>query len=417
MPRQRIAVGTGWTSSVLLLGGYAVFLTRYVMGTDGVFDSAGDTIGKDFVVLWTAATGASQGRALELFQTEGFNALLTELFGRRVEGYPAWTHPPPTLLLILPLAHLPYLWALAAWLAPAFLLYAYLARTHGAVLICAPSTFFNAFIGQTGFLIGAIYLGALRLLQGNPVAAGACLGLLAVKPHLGLMAPVALVAARAHRALLGFIGSVVALSLLSALAFGWESWRLWLTEALPRQAGYLGDGLDMTVSVSAFGGARVLGLPPWAASLVQAPCTAFAVGATWWAFARLQRGALAVTDAGAILLLATCLATPYIMVYDLTLASLAALYGFACWRRRAWVHTGMGLADLLEAAIWSLVWLAPFLAFFLNSRGLPVGGAILAAGLAVCVWRGLGTARTPLALRAGSDESALDPLDGGQRTA
>ena len=48
----------------------------------------------------------------------------------------------------------------------------------------------------------------------------------------------------------------------------------------------------------------------------------------------------------------------------------------------------MGLVDLLEATIWSLVWLAPFLAFFLNSRGLPVGGAILAAGLAVCVWRG-----------------------------
>ena len=77
--------------------------------------------------------------------------------------------------------------------------------------------------------------------------------------------------------------------------------------------------------------------------------------------------------AGGALLLATCIATPYVFVYDLTLASPAALYAWTKWRQGPWAHRGMEWPDLLEAAVWALLWTLPLVAFVLNRRGVPVG--------------------------------------------
>ena len=383
--RYRIAVSLGWACSLLLLGGYSAFGAHYLAGTEGLLDATGRTTGKDFVVFWSSAVAAAKGRTLELFGEESFGALVEELVGHPQNGY-AWVHPPPALFVVLPLASLPYLGALATWVTGTLALYLLAARR--VALLSAPSTFFTAFMGQMGFLTGALYLVALRVLQSRPILAGACFGLLAIKPHLGLMVPVALLGARAYRTVFAAAVTVAAMLCLSGLAFGWDAWEQWLTETLTRQATYVHGGLGKLHSVSAFAGARLTGAPPYAAWLAQIPCTAFAACATWWAFARLRQGMLSMPTAGAILLLATCLATPYIFVYDLTLASPVALYGFARWRRRPWVRTEMGWKDLGEPAIWALVWMLPFLAFFLAGRGLPVGSPILVAALALCVWYG-----------------------------
>ena len=388
MCRDRIVVSLGWTFSLLLVASYGAFATHYLAGVEGDFDAAGYVVGRDFVVFWSTAVATFEGRTLELFGEESFGALLEDLFGRPQDedGY-AWVHPPPALFVVLPLASLPYLWALAVWVAVTFALYLLAARRVS--LLCAPSTFCNAFMGQMGFLIGALYFVALRLLRHRPALAGVCFGLLAFKPHLGIMVPVALLAARAYRTVFAAAVTVPAIVCLSGLVFGWDVWQAWLTETLPRQASYLQGWLGIVWSgVSAFGGAQMAGAPPHLAWFAQVPCTAFAACATWWAFTRLRQGTLSMPTAGAILLLATCLATPYIFVYDLTLASPVALYGFARWRRRPWVRTEMGWKDLGEPVIWVLVWMLPFLAFFLAGRGLPVGSPILVAALALCVWYG-----------------------------
>lgn len=382
-PRQRAATGLGLAWSLLLLAGYGAFAAHYLDGIDGVLDGAGHAVGKDFVVFWSSAAGAAQGRVLDVFGEESFGLLAAEVLGHRQEGY-AWVHPPPALFVVLPLAALPYVWAWVAWTATTFALYLLAARR--VVLLCAPSTFVNAFLGQMGSLTAALYLAALRFLPRRPVVAGVCVGLLAIKPQLGLMAPVALLAARAWRTILAAAVTVVVLIWLSALAFGWDAWQRWLTEALPRQASYTREGLLIPVSVTPFTGALAAGASSLTAWLTQAACTAFAAAATWWAFTRLRRGALSAETAGAVLLLATCLATPYMGTYDLTLASPVALHALARWRQRPWVRGGMGWTDLAEAAVWSAVWMLPVVAL-LNRRGLPVGSAVLAAALGLLVWR------------------------------
>ena len=386
MSRQRIAVGLGCAWSLVLLSGYGAFWVNHLAEIKGPADTTEKMANRDFVVFWSSAIGVAQGRTLDLYGEESYDAFLAELLGYPLVGY-AWVHPPQALFVVRPLAGLPYLWAFVAWLTTTFALYLLVARR--AVLLCAPSTFFNSLLGQMGFLTAAIYLGALRLLQSRPAMAGLCFGLLAIKPQLGLMVPVALLAARAWRTIATAAATVVVLIGLTALAFGWDAWAKWVTEALPRQASWLQGGLAMDLSVAAFSGALLAGLPPWAAWLCQIPCTMFAAAATWWAFAHRHRDTLSPESAAAILLLATCLATPYMLVHDLALASPVALYGFARWRQRPWTRSSMGLADLGEGAVWCLLWMLPFLSFFLNNRGVPVGSIVLAVALALCVLRAM----------------------------
>src|SRR5579863_7622199 len=82
----------------------------------GGVDSTGKPLGTDFVSFWTASKIALGGRPAEVYDIAVHQAEQAALFSRDV-GYSAFFYPPPFLLICLPLATLPYLWSLAAWLA------------------------------------------------------------------------------------------------------------------------------------------------------------------------------------------------------------------------------------------------------------------------------------------------------------
>lgn len=383
--RGLLALGLAGLGNLALLA-FLVFFSRLTLqGGEGLFDGVGHPIGRDFMVFWSSAVLATGVGPLALFDPAALQTLWAERFAPwDAQGY-SWAHPPQMLFVIWPLASLEYLWALAAWSLAG--LAAYGLATRKAALAAAPATFINLFMGQTGLLVGALFFGALRLAARWPVLAGALCGLIAIKPHLGLMIPIAVLAARAWRVGLGATLAVGALVLASGLAFGWEAWRLWLGQALPHQASLLQEDLGGGVTVSAFTNAKLLGLPTWGAWLAQAPITLAAALATWWAFSRLRRGLAPAPWAFAILLLSTCLATPYLFVYDLTLLSPVAHHALGQWRRGPWTRDGMKPADLGELLVWLAVWLLPLLAIVLNPRGLPIGSAVLLAALGLSIWR------------------------------
>ena len=87
----------------------------------------------------------------------------------------------------------------------------------------------NFFVGQNGFLSAALFGGTLILIERRQsILAGVLLGLLTYKPHLGLLFPIALVAAGQWRVIVtaGIVASLMALA--SWLAFGGESWLAFL---------------------------------------------------------------------------------------------------------------------------------------------------------------------------------------------
>ena len=235
--RTLIARGFGIVGCVASVVWFGCFASVYLTATDGHIDGSGSVLGLDFMVFWSSGVLTEQGHLLDLFDRASFHALTEALFAHELPVKPRiWTYPPPMLLVTVPFGWLPYLWALAAW--SAIFLAAYLLATRMLALLAAPSTMANLFFGQTGFLVAALFFGALRLLGRRPFLAGALFGLIVVKPHLGVMIPVALLAARAWLAFAGAALTVVALALLSGLLFGWEAWRLWFLEVVAPDLGH-----------------------------------------------------------------------------------------------------------------------------------------------------------------------------------
>ena len=371
--RHPVSSALAWVGNGAFLAVVGSYLFGYFSAVDGHFEEGADIlVGRDFAVFWSAAVLTAGGHVSQLYDPGAFRAALGDLFAYDALYY-TWTHPPHALLVVLPLAALPYLWALAAWSLAGVA--AYLVVIRKPAVLCAPSTAWCLFFGQTGLLAGAALLGALALLRRHPVLAGVGIGLISVKPHLGVLIPVALVAARAWRTFASAALTVLGGMSLSVLAFGWEAWRVWLLDALPHQASLLA-GFHSWTMVSAFSGARIAGWPTWAAWLAQAPFSLLAVLATWWAFSRLRRGLVSETSAFGVLLLATAIATPYLFVYDLALVSPVVLWALASWRRRA-----ERLRDLGECALWLVVWTLPILGMMIGSGFVPVYSVVLLAAL------------------------------------
>src|SRR2546427_12467208 len=131
--------------------------------------------------------------------------------------------PPPVAWLALPFTLLPY--PVAYWLWSGLLLAAlaatwYLAapgagRSRLIYLVAALGwlpVIYGLQLGQPGLFVALGVAGSYALLKANrPLWAGVALGALALKPQLGFLVPLALLAAREYRA---FLGSVIALGVL-----------------------------------------------------------------------------------------------------------------------------------------------------------------------------------------------------------
>jgi hypothetical protein len=133
--------------------------------------------------------------------------------------------PPPVAWLVLPLTPLPY--DVAYWVWSAVLLLAlawtwYLAapgRGYERLLLLIAAlgwlpVIYGLQLGQPGLLVALGVAGSYALLRaGRQFPAGLALGVLALKPQLGFLVPIALLAGGRYRA---FAGAVTVLAVLAA---------------------------------------------------------------------------------------------------------------------------------------------------------------------------------------------------------
>lgn len=319
---------------------------------DGLSDGNGRPFGDDFVNYWSAAFLALHGRAAEIYDFAAFHAFEQQVTGPHIQYY-HYSYPPVLLLLTAPLAVMPYVPALGIWLVAswaAFYRALKLTEYQGALLLslAVPALFVNAVGGQNGAWTAAMLGGGLLLLDRRPVIAGVLFGLLVCKPQLGVMLPVALIAGQRWRAF--FAAAVTGLGLVAAsvIVFGPDLWSAYAAQAAVLRSVILEDGTGVwhrMLSVFVF--ARRLGLNVGAAYLVQAVAGLIAaaiVARSWWRDDPPE-------IRNALVLLGTCLATPYLQDYDFVMGAfvvvwLAAVAGPAGCARGTVLAARAGLLGL-----------------------------------------------------------------------
>jgi hypothetical protein len=186
-------------------------------------------------------------------------------------------------------------------------------------VVLSPAAAYTLGAGQNSFLSAALLLGGVALLGQRPIAAGILLGLLVYKPQLGLLLPVALVAAGAWRAFASAAVTVVALFAISLAVPGLAIWQGFIYlyfsgQQTPRAWVEL-------YGQSVFTYLRLAGAAPAWANAGQAIAILIGAAAVWRAF----RGPESPLQRMVVLLCAVSFASPHFGDYDAVLLAIAAM--------------------------------------------------------------------------------------------
>ena len=305
--------------------------------------NAADPTDRDFISFWGAAQMALSGDPAGAYDQSKLHAVqaavVTFVNG---DGMP-FPYPPAFLALVAPFGLLPFAASMALWSAATFALWFVAIRRmfpdSGLLAAAFPPVFVNAAIGQNAFLTAAIFVGGMLLVQRRPFAAGLLLGCLVIKPQLGLLLPLALLAARQWRAIAGAALSSVGLLLAGAAAFGMAATEAWLAQ-MPLYVSIGRDGLvGWHKMASVYAAMRQTGAGMELAFAVHLTVAAGAAAAVWLAW-RSKADLLAKAS---VLASATMLASPYVFPYDAVLLVIAFF-----WLARS------GAAALPLAILWFL---------------------------------------------------------------
>jgi len=359
--------------SQILLGLCIVAMAGWVALSDGLIDRNGKPIGTDFSNVYAAGYLAWQGRAADAYDPSLQHEAEKAVFGDRDVPFFGWHYPPFFLGIAILVAALPYAWGLSAWLATSFAAYLITIRAilprRETLLIAAsfPAVFVNIGHGQNGFLTTALLGGALHLLTRQPWLAGVLIGLLAYKPQFGVMIPIALLAGGHWRTIGAAALTVAGLLALSTLAFGAGIWHAFadsttFTQTVVLEAG--GTGWQKIQSI--FSAVRM-----WGGSVPLAYTAQIALAVTLAAtLAWLWRNEAAFELKAAALAVASLLATPYVLDYDLVVLSLAIAY-------LARIGLASGFRDF-EISILAAAWIVPLLSRGVaQMTGIPLGLLVL----------------------------------------
>jgi hypothetical protein len=346
--------------------------------------------GPDSRVYYTAAQAAFQKNIDVIYDPLHLTAFANQLLGPSFSPgftFATFLYPPIFLLLVVPLGLLSPLGFYVCFeliTAGATVLATPWRRNVGSIwqavaIITSPAGCLNLIQGQNAFLSLGLFTSGVRLLESRPVLAGALFGMLVYKPQHALLVPLALVGARAWRALIAATSMVVLLALLSAALFGTESWTLWLNFVLHPPA-YFYDwwfAYGMNNGFSPFVCAIVLGASPTAAMAVQGSVVVAAAAAVLYVFRRSTNFEIRI----ACLLCAAAISNPHLQGYELVLAASAISFVFRLHSREGFIPGEL----LLLAVLWAPPVFPP-LAFKLGFV-VPAGLILLGGLIVVCAAR------------------------------
>ena len=264
----------------------------------------------DFVSFWAAGRLTLGGHPSLAYQIPAHRAV--EQTVAHIDGLMPFPYPPPFLFFVSVFAWLPYCISYVFWISSTAGLYFATTKrlTAPRFAFSHPAAIVNAMIGQNGFLTSGIFLLGISKIAAAPFIAGLILGLLVIKPQLGILIPVALLASRQWRTIAGAAVSSLALLAAAALLFGLRSYSGFLAMA-QQYAGFMAaDRWDWAQQASIFGFFRFIGAPHPVALTAQGVAAVTAAVVTWRAWSQQSE------ERSAILAAATLLVPPYVFTYD-----------------------------------------------------------------------------------------------------
>ena len=340
----------------------------------------------DFSVFWSVSHLALTGAPEKAYTPAILHQIVQTIADDGGRAY-GWFYPPTFYLIILPLALMPHMTAYLVFTLITLAGYAtviwriFPKQETMWVLMAFSGVWINIRAGQNGFLTAALCGVALICLEERPLLAGILVGLMAIKPQLAVLFPVALIAAGAWRTLLMSILTGTLFVTASIAVLGDVTFRAWL-HALSLPGIYLASGyLPLSDMPTVFSFLRLLGASVSAAYLGHALVAIGATVSLWRVWRHCENPMLR----GAALTTATFLVSPYVYNYDLTWLALSI----------AWL-TKFGLAQgwlSVEREILIAAWLLPILSTLVaESTSIQIGPFILLALLGM-ILRRTGTLR------------------------
>lgn len=323
------------------------------------------TLDMDFRVFWAAARLMVQGEPLAAFDM----ARLAREHGFSAERWMPWVYPPGYLLLIAPFGTLSFAagFLLTTVLSLALIALAVrpFAAGSGAVwlaLALSPAYIAALVIGQNSLIWLACFLAALAALRdGRWVLAGVLIGCLTLKPQLGVMIAVALLAAGLWRTILAATVTALLIAALPTLVVGFDYWPLFL-DRMAEQGDRLLAAIGTTdLMIGTFYLMVRAGVAPETALAVQTglvAVSALAVALVW----RSDRTGF---DAkAATLVIAILLSAPYLWFYEAALMPVAGLF---------LLRAGILTRTAPHLALLGLLWLGAGLQAITVFLGVEVG--------------------------------------------
>lgn len=377
----RAALFIAVLSSLLLC--IALLGLVWSVNEDGVSPYHGKAPSWDFTNLWMGARLALSGQIAVLFDVEAYRAAID----RDVMKYftkSEWSYPPPMLLVGAPFAYLPLHVAHVLWTLVTLGLFVVVLRAAGgsvalcALMVMSPAAIFNIGFGQNGALTAALLIGGLVASDRRALFGGALIGLLIIKPHAALLAPVCFLAARNYTAFFAAALSVCLIVLASIAAFGMEAWIGFFKITSPLMVSYLEETYISKYQehgISVFLFARSLGVDLPTAYAVQAVIAIAAIAVTWSLWRRPTREPLLRAAATGVL---TLLITPYGYTYELFCLPLA---GLLLAMRTQWRSVPAMLVLMLS-------WVWPSICTIVTINFLPITPFVAALVTWAC-WRAL----------------------------
>jgi alpha-1,2-mannosyltransferase len=357
--RVALAVAAAFCAAV---GLYDLLYVYFTLSGGPVIGPRHNVLFPDFLVFDAAVRAWRDGKLALVYDVDAFSA-----FQNAGLHFRPFLYPPIWLLMLLPLGALAvgkaYTLFMVATAAIATALEGWRDWRGWLAVVVSPAAAWVVLSGQNTFLSLGFFYGGLHLLGRAPIAAGLLLGLLAYKPQIWVLVPLALLAARQWKALAATLATVAVLALASLGLFGLDFWRGFFAAAHTASSAAAIERMfdqmhvQMTTLLAA---ARMAGFSPGIAGLLQVAGAVLAMAAVWFAFRRHGPGPAQT----AVLAAATFLISPYTLNYDLLLLMPAVVMLYRIGAAQGFLAG--------ERILHLVVWLLPTLGWMLNQLGLPV---------------------------------------------
>ncbi len=332
----------------------------------------------DFTNLWGGGRMALEGHVDYLFSPDLYRAALRSMLSPFMLDQ-EWSYPPSMLLIGVPLALLPVLPAYLVWHAATlgFLYFVAgwlgLRRWQRFAILLSPPVLLSIMFGQNGALTASLLMGGLYLAPSKPLLAGIFLGLLTLKPHLGILVPFCLLAAANYRTFLSAVLTTLVIVAATGTLFGWDVWAGFFGVTNPLMRAIMEAPYPQHYHMNAmtfFAMARSSGAGLVLSYGIQILVALVSIGLAVWLWRRKDikdhRTRVAVTG-----LLALCV-TPYGYTYDAVPLALAIVILARC--------------RLVPVSLLATGWLYPLLNHVIARDYFSMGVLVTAAIALVAIW-------------------------------